>query len=216
MAKAKLKRVRGTYGKPWSRLTSLPVTKELLTQLGECIVRIFVEEATKDFAKRGWSPRDPMGGPDIGKSFSFNIRGASTLEITSTFYGLPELVEGDIPERKMVWLTQEAKQRHKSRYKITETERRQRAAKRAAAARKLKTGQFQRGTERRSLVVPMTGKGGQVIFRTAPLKTSDAWIHPAIAKFTFARRAIDKAKKECVDILVEAALQAYAEGDASS
>ena len=73
MSQVKLRRVKGTYGTPWSKLTSIPVTKEMMEEIGEKLVVVFIEESRKDFAKRGWSVRDPMGGPDLGKSFGYRI-----------------------------------------------------------------------------------------------------------------------------------------------
>ena len=207
---ATFRRVRGSYGTPWSKLTTLPVSKKMLTEIAECLVQVFVEEAKKDFAKRGWSRRDPQGGPDIGKSFGFRIRGKSTIEITSSFYGLPELASGGIPERKMTWLTQEAKEQHPERYKVTDSERRRYMARRAAARRKKGVTLVKL---RGPLIVPLSDKNGRVIFRTAPLKIGDAWVHPGIAKFTFAQRAIRKAKKVCKEVLGRAAAEAFAAGD---
>ena len=102
------KRVKGSYGKPWADKINVPVTRELLNKVGECLVGVFAKEALKDFAKRGWSVRDPMKGPDIGKSFSYRISGNSTVEVISTFYGMDVLTKGAIPEHRMPWLTQQA------------------------------------------------------------------------------------------------------------
>jgi len=48
-------------------------------------------------------------------------------------------------------------------------------------------------------VVPLRGKFGEVVFRTAPLTTDKAWIHPGIARHTFIQRAFKRAQKSCVE-----------------
>lgn len=170
-------RIRGSYGGTWGGKTELQMTPALLKKIGECLVKHFAREALKDFAKRGWSVRDPMGGPDIGDSFGYRIKGVKTIEVTSTFYGLDVLASGNIPEHKMTWLTQEAQGTlHVS----------------ASGAKK-----------NRSLVVPIRTEGGEVIFRTAPLKFTDAWIHPGIAKFTFVERAMKKAREDCIQMMAQ-------------
>jgi hypothetical protein len=45
---------------------------------------------------------------------------------------------------------------------------------------------------RKRAVVPITDKYGNVNFRTAPLKIRDAWVHPAIVKWTWLERGIEK------------------------
>lgn len=196
-------RIKGTYGKPWSRLGRFDLTPKTLKAIGECLVKTFSEEALKDFQKRGWSTRDPKGGPDIHKSFSYRIKGKSTVELMSSFWGMAELVSGDIPARRMTWLTQEAKDKSPQKYERTEGEK-----KRGMSA----AGRVSKGT-RMPLIVPLRAKSGEVVFRTAPLKMQDAWVHPGIAKFTFARRAIEKGKKLCLDAIAEQALELLRTGD---
>ena len=196
-------RIKGTYGKPWSKMGRFDLTPKTLKAIGECLVKTFSEEALKDFQKRGWSTRDPMGGPDIHKSFSYRIKGKSTVELMSSFYGMSELVSGDIPSRKMTWLTQEAKDQSPQDYKRTPGE-----EKRGMSA----AGRVSKG-QRLPLVVPLKSKSGQVVFRTAPLKMQDAWVHPGIAKFTFARRAIEKGKKLCLDAIADQARELLMAGD---
>ena len=53
------------------------------------------------------------------------------------------------------------------------------------------------------LVVPLTTSTGEVIFRMAPLRTADAWIHPGIARFNFMERAVRKAKIQVDKIMTE-------------
>ena len=47
----------------------------------------------------------------------------------------------------------------------------------------------------KSRVIPIKGKDGSVNLRTVPLKTRDAWIHPAIQKYTFIQRGIEKGRR---------------------
>jgi len=211
--KAKV-RVRKVYGRPWSELAQgIVVSHETLLKLGECLVSIIVKEAKKDFAKRGWSGKDPMKGPSLWDSFSYHVRGKSTLEITSSFYGLRELTTGDIPMRRMPWLSQEYKSTYDGNFHLTPAEKRlgMRRRKRSRGARK-RGGAIELG-RRLPLVVPIKTKSGTVIFRTAPLKTQDAWIHPGIAKFTFMQRAIKKGRQACADILMEEVLEQLSQGD---
>lgn len=184
-------RVKGVYGGPVGRKLKVPVTKGLLEALGDCLVGAFVKEAKKDFAKRGWSGMARDGSVPIWDSFSYRIRGESTIEIVSTFPDIEVLVNKDIPSRKMTWLTQEAKNANPGKYPLTPRERKA----------GMKIGGKVRDGKRLPLVVPLKGTGGEVIFRTAPLKTQDAWIHPGIARFTFAQRAVRSGKMGCMEIL---------------
>lgn len=203
-------RLRGVYGKPFGKRVKLEPTKDLLERLGACLLQILQRESKKDFAKRGWSGRDPKGGPPIWDSFDYGVQGQSTLVLTSTFYGMDVLVSGDIPSRKMDWLTQEYKDKHPNEFPLTDREKKL-GMKRTGRvlkstkgkARSALTGRYAKRSEGRlPLVVPMKS-GGTVIFRTAPLKMQDAWVHPGIAKFTFMQRAIKKGKVECAKILGE-------------
>jgi len=187
------KRVRAILGGPLSKMTGLPVTPKLLLKVGKCLTDALAEESKKYFGKRGWSGGDPDGGPPIWDSFSVRLRGRSTLEITSSFYGMNELARGDIPERKMTWLTQEAKDRQPSKYKLTDQEKR---------LGMKQTGRVSKGT-RLPLIVPIMTDGGTVELRRAPLQLGNAWIHPGIAKFTFFETAVRKWKARCGQIIVD-------------
>ena len=191
-------RVKGIYGGPVGKKLDVPVTKELLEKLGKCLVAAFVREAKKDFAKRGWSGQAHDGSSPIWDSFNYRIRGEKTIEVVSTFPDIDVLVSQDIPARKMKWLTQEAKDANPGRYPLTPRERKA----------GMKLGGRVRDGNRMPLVVPLKGEGGRVIFRTAPLKTQDAWIHPGIARFTFAQRAVRAGKEGCVDIIKGEVLKA--------
>jgi len=188
---------RRVYGKPWSKMSGITITPEVLEKLGQCLIKTLVYEAKKDFAKRGWPLRDPKGGPALPDSFSMKIKGESTIEIYTSFYGLTELMSGDIPERKMEWLTQEHKKEHPEKFPLTKGERRR--------------GMHQ-GGKRLPLIVPIESNG-TVILRAAPLTTADAWIHPGIAKFTFAQRGIRKGRKACVKLIAQFVAEELAKGN---
>ena len=136
------------------------------------------------------------------KSFSFSVKGQN-LEFYSSFYGMKELAKGDIPSRKMTWLTQEAKDKKPGNYELTKRER--------------KLGMKKYGTPgegtRLPLIIPLENAGGTIIFRVAPLKFADAWVHPGIAKFTFFRRAIEKGRKASAQIIAEEVVKMLAKGD---
>lgn len=185
--------VRSLYGGPLARLAEATVSKELLERMAKCIIDAIIAEGKKDFAKRGWRLDDPMGGPPFDESFSFSIRGQRTIEIRSSFYGLEEFTRQDIPSRKMTWLTQEAKNKTPSKYPLTKTEKKL-GMKRA--------GKVRQG-DRKPLVVPLQKDDGTVIFRMAPLKTKDAWVHPGIARFTFVERALRKGRAACAKVVGE-------------
>ena len=75
MAKA---RVKGVYGKPWSAISKIEISPEVLGQLGDCLIEHIVREAKKDFAKRGWSGRARWGdetSPVLWDSFSHGVKG---------------------------------------------------------------------------------------------------------------------------------------------
>jgi len=107
-------RVRGVYGGAWSKMQgqSIPLTKEILQELGKTLVAAIVVEAKKDLAKQGRAPTaegQPEGLPSRGRffeSFDFRISGASTIEITCTWPWIDQIVEGR-PPFKMEWLTRE-------------------------------------------------------------------------------------------------------------
>jgi len=205
-------RVRGIYGGPVAKKLDIPVTKELLDKLGKCLVDAFVKESKKDFAKRGWSGEARDGSAPIWESFSYKIRGDSTIEIVSTFPDIDVLVSQDIPPRDLSWLTQQAKDENPSRYPLTEREAMAGAKRGNMLRRDPKTGRvrtFPKGyVPRQPLIVPLKSEGGQVIFRSAPLQLQDAWVHPGIARFTFAQRAAREGKKGCIAIIKQEAVKA--------
>ena len=51
--------------------------------------------------------------------------------------------------------------------------------------------------------VPIVQRNGTVLVRTAPLTSSDAWIHPGFARHTFLERGIRKGKEKMAKIIAE-------------
>lgn len=178
--------VRRLYGGPLSRLGKATNSRKLLDVMAKAMIEAIVEESLKEFAKRGWSLSDPKGGPPLDESFSYYIRGKSTIEIRSSYWGLEQLVKGDIPGRRMTWLTQEGKDKFPHNYPLTRTEGHLGMQRAGRVSKK----------ERKPLVVPLKAEDGTVVFRMAPLKIRDAWVHPGIAKFTFMERGIRKGKEK--------------------
>lgn len=181
-------RIHVIRGRLWSAMSGVPLTLGVLRKLGTCMVAILSEESKRYFAKRGWTGKDPMGGPDLWDSFSFRIINKMDVEIRSTFFGMKELAHGSIPSRRMVWLTQEYKEQNPEEFPLTPREK--------------ELGMKKMSRSRMPLIVPIK-VGGNVEFRTAPLKIGDAWVHPGIAKFTFFETAIRKGRKACIDIIKE-------------
>ena len=182
---------------PLAKLSKFVVTRALMEELGDSLIKILASESKVYFLKRGWTGKDPAQGPAIWKSFKYKVHG-DRLDVTSTFYGMAELAAGNIPRRRMTWLTQKAKDQHPGDYPLTDRE------------RKLgmkQTGRVSKG-QRLPLIVPIQVRGGAVEFRTAPLNLGNAWIHPGIARFTFFEIALRKWQKSCAQILAAAAAKA--------
>ncbi len=195
-------RIGGAYGGVFGRKIELPVERKMLMTLGRCLVKAVGAEASKDWAKRGWSEWDAEHKVRISKSFGYRIRGQKTVELNCRFSNIVRFLEG-VPQHRMSWLTQEGKDSYPSKYELTETERRKGM---------VKGGRVSKG-ERLPLIVPLKGAGGTVIFRMAPLKTSGAWIHPGIAKFTFLQRGIEKGKAACMEKLAPDIIERWARGE---
>jgi len=45
-------------------------------------------------------------------------------------------------------------------------------------------------------VIPLKQRDGTIKFRTLPLTTKQAWVHPAIGKYTFIQRGVEKGKRK--------------------
>jgi hypothetical protein len=170
-------------GKQWSIAAGFEINTKTLQALGRCMVALLRKESMKYMARIGWSGGDPMGGPPLWDSYTFRLQGMN-VEIRSSFYGMKELARGSIKPRRMTWLTQEYKERNPTKFNMTPRER----------------SLGKSGTDRMPLIVPIKSNG-TVEFRMAPLKLSDAWVHPGIAKFTFFETAIRKGRKACIEII---------------
>ncbi len=104
-------RVRSVYGRPWSKMAGeIPITVDVLKRLGEALVDSVVAEARKDLAKQGKPARGEAYGlprtESFFESFTFQIKGESTIEIVSTWPWVEQHIEGREPY-PMTWLTQE-------------------------------------------------------------------------------------------------------------
>lgn len=196
---AGLGQIRKVYGGPTLGKFDVPVTPEMLSQLGECMVKAFSEEAKKDFAKRGWSGRASDGSKPVWESFYYEISGNSTVVVKSTFPRMEEMISGDKKPYRLTWLTQEYKKKHPSKFNVTPFER-----------KRMRMGKKNRN-KRMPLVVPLKTARGEVVFRMAPLKMSEAWVHPGIARFTFVERAVKKGKTWCMSVIKQEVAKALAE-----
>jgi hypothetical protein len=158
--KMKVKHVGGVYGKPLAKRVSKEITGADLERFGELMVKHVVEAARKAAGKSKSIPRSEK----FFSSFSYKIKGSSTVQIVSTWPWVDTLLKGagDGADARsgrpfrMDWLTKE------------------------------------KGVN----AVPMFDDAGRVIIRSAPLTTADAWIHPGIARHTFIRTGVEKAKEE--------------------
>lgn len=184
-------RVAGVKSGPLARRIDMDLSPDLLRELGKCLIKAIVIEAMKDYAKRGWSLAAPDGSAPLHKSFRVVLRGQKTIEITSTYPLLQQMTTIGIPPHKMTWATQEAKDKHPANYELTAGERERGMTQ---------SGRVSKG-ERLPLVIPVSGHGGTVVLRVAPLMMTDAWVHPGVAKFTFLQRGIEKGKAACMERL---------------
>ena len=186
-------RIRSVLGKPLITQSGLKIqmTTPLLRRAAQIILQSVKEEIRKDMAKargvRGgtypkpYADRNPVPLPQSRKfvnSFRWRIKGASTIEITSSWptaeahtktltqRGLdnmtsdrPDMPKGGFP---MKWLVQP-----KVKY------------------------------------VPIVQHDGQVIIRTAPLSTDKAWIHPGFVKYNFIERGVRKGREKVVKEMID-------------
>jgi hypothetical protein len=142
-----------------------------LGKIGKILVKAVVEEAKKDFAKRGKSGlSDPLGlpastgrtiRPSFFKSFSARVSGQKTLEIVSSWPWIEGLVQG-----------------------------RPRAAM---------TKHTQNNPKLRGKPIPFIQSNGKVLFRMAPLAFGKMWVHPGIAKHTFVSRGLARGRKQLIE-----------------
>lgn len=58
-------------------------------------------------------------------------------------------------------------------------------------------------TQPRVKTVPLTTQEGRVIFRTAPLTTAKAWVHPGFLRYTFIERGVEKGRVRVFEEMAE-------------
>jgi len=195
-------RLRGVYGKPWSKLAkNIPMSRKVLQQVGEILVESIQAEAQKDLARSsGGKPPGVNNVVTFLKSLEYRILGKSTIEVYSTWPYVEQVIAGRVGG-PMKWLTQEAQG-------LTQT---------VNGEVKLKPStrqgnKFKRRQEGGPIIVPIIDNG-RVIFRFAPLQTKDAWIHPGIARHTFIERGIRKGRQKAAKIIGEEAVRQLLMGD---
>lgn len=142
-----------------------------LGKIGKILVKAVVEEAKKDFAKRGKSGlSSPFGLPNsTGKtvrpsffeSFSARVSGQKSLEVVSNWPWIEGLIEGS-PKAAM-------------------------------------TKHTQNNPKLRGKPIPFLQPNGKVLFRMAPLAFGKMWVHPGIAKHTFISRGLARGRKELIE-----------------
>jgi len=140
--------------------------RKWLKRIGEIIVESVVHQARIDAAKaRGLKAGNMIPlDPKFFRSFGYRISGKSTIEITSTWSWITDLVKG------------------RDKYPMK--------------------GLHRKKGERK--VVPVASKNGVAIFRMVPLTTERSWIHPGIARHTFIRRGIKRARPKVLAVYKEA------------
>lgn len=61
--------------------------------------------------------------------------------------------------------------------------------------------------------VPILKRDGTVIFRMAPFRSGDFWIHPGFARHTFIERGVRKGREAAAEIILEEVMEMLAKGD---
>ena len=160
----KFKSLKGTYGKPWAKLTGKDFAdRTFLNQVGEVLVKAIVREAKKESAREQVRPigippeeagknKTPAGIPKDPKffdSFKYRIVGESTVEVYSTWEWIDLVIKGKDP------------------YALTKSP---------------------------SKHVPFSDPTGRVLFRSSPGSGQAPWIHPGFAKHSFMQKGFAAAK----------------------
>jgi len=182
-------KLRGVYGKPLSKAagTTIALTSAQLMRAGDIILASIKTEIKRDIAKAAGlaAPGKPIPLPRTPKfvdSFTFTVKGQSTLEFRSTWptaqahltdVTRPDLLENERPENprsfEMKWLSQPAVP-----------------------------------------FAQIVTREGEVIVRTTPNPNQGEayWVHPGFRKYTFLERGLRKgrelvAKEFAEEILTE-------------
>lgn len=106
-------RLKSIYSRPWSKIAkNITFPQPVLKKIGRLLVKEIVLEAKRQYRAQG-NRSTPIGepeglpkGPEFYRSFSYKIRGKSTVEVWSDWPVIKQLMEGREPY-KMVWLTHE-------------------------------------------------------------------------------------------------------------
>jgi hypothetical protein len=202
-------RVRGTYGKPWSKLIGegQAVTPAMLEQLGEVLVQSILDEARKDYLKQG-GERTPHGKPEgiPGDRFVFKPRNnhQERAHFRSTHSTKrPYAAEGTFWDSWSYEIVGKSTVVVKSSWPWIEQ---------ILDGR----GRFKMDwlTQAKGVkAVPIVQNDGTVIVRTAPKGTGDAWMHPGFAKHSFVERGIKKGRKKAAEIARREIIKALKKGD---
>lgn len=179
-------KLRGAYGKPIAKMVgeSIHLTEAQIRTCAEIILDSIKKEIRRDIALsaaiRG--PNDPVVLPHTQRfpdSFTYRLKGKSTIEITSDWPTAsahvnklrPGFVENQRPDTsapiQMTWLM----------------------APSVPLARIVQTD-------------------GQVLVRTTPLSRNQSgpWIHPGFKKYTFLERGLRKGRKLAAEAIVQEVL----------
>ena len=107
-------RLRGIYTRPWSKIAkNITFNQSTLKKIGKLLVKEIVKEAKRQRRAQGnrSTPQgEPEGlpkGPEFYKSFSYKVRGNSTVEVWSDWPVIEQLMEGR-DKYPMTWFTHEA------------------------------------------------------------------------------------------------------------
>ena len=175
-------RLRGVYGKPWSKLVGqkVDITPEVMHKVGEIILLSVRAEIRKQVALsaglRGRGQPVPMPrSKAFQESFGYQLRGSRTIEITSKWPYAGVWEEGKKPY-PMTWLTGLG------------------AAGGFGEDKKPFLNKKPGKVLASKYAIPIVTEDGSVIIRFAPFKTEDAWIHPGFAKYGFLQKGIRRGR----------------------
>lgn len=189
------KTIKTRYAAPiQKRVGDAQLGKEDLQFFGRCLVKYVREEARKDAAKSKSVPLDK----NFYESFGYKITSRG-IEITSNWPIIDLIIHGTDGPYPMTWLTQQA---HRARGEATPKKAKPKPTKVPKPGAPYSPPTIQQLVAKRRasnpLIVPLRDRSGDVIFRTAPLTTDSAWIHPGFAKHNFVNRAFERARNECL------------------
>lgn len=191
--KASIKPKYGSGGVKWRQLegATVDIPQEILEQAAQAIVDAVVREAKIAFAKRrksGKKKTASVGGVGLGpEETKLSAKGRpKTPDIFSSF-GY-RIRNGQI--------------------EITSTWELMGLYVEGMPRTKMKWATRERGVPK----VPLIQEDGTVVIRTTPLRSSDAWIHPGIAKYGFIQQGIKKGMAEAEKVVVRYAVEALMDG----